>query len=133
MSSAPKAVFLDRDGVINRRPPEGYYVTSPEELVVLPDTAAAIKVLNASGYLVIVATNQRCIARGIVSADTVGQIHEGMLQEIAAEFPRLRAKLGFLAVLHTWSQQLLHHPHIHCVVPAGGLSTDGSHWVACRG
>jgi len=54
------------------------------------------------------------------------------LQEIAAEFPRLRVKLGFLAVLHTWSQQLVHHPHIHCVVPAGGLSSDGSRWVACH-
>jgi Putative transposase/Transposase zinc-binding domain len=54
------------------------------------------------------------------------------LQEIAAEFPRFRAKLGFLAVLHTWSQQLVHHPHVHCVVPAGGLSSDGSRWVACH-
>ena len=54
------------------------------------------------------------------------------LQEVAAGFPRLRAKLGFLAVLHTWSQQLVHHPHVHCVVPAGGLSADGSHWVACH-
>jgi hypothetical protein len=54
------------------------------------------------------------------------------LQEIAAEFPRFRAKLGFLAVLHTWSQQLGHHPHVHCVVPAGGLSSDGSRWVACH-
>jgi hypothetical protein len=54
------------------------------------------------------------------------------LQEIALEFPRLRAKLGFLAVLHTWSQQLVHHPHVHCVVPAGGLSSGGSRWVACH-
>ena len=36
------------------------------------------------------------------------------------------------AVLHTWSQNLLHHPHVHCVVPAGGLSPDGSRWIACR-
>jgi hypothetical protein len=54
------------------------------------------------------------------------------LQEVAAGFPRLRAKLGFLAVLHTWSQQLVHHPHVHCVVPAGGLSADGSRWVSCH-
>ncbi|MDQ1473048.1 MAG: hypothetical protein QOJ99_4528, partial [Bryobacterales bacterium] len=54
------------------------------------------------------------------------------LQEIAAEFPRLRAKSGFLAVLHTWSQQLVHHPHVHCVMPAGGLSFDGSRWVDCH-
>ena len=54
------------------------------------------------------------------------------LQEIADESPRFRAKLGFLAVLHTWSQQLVHHPHVHCVVPAGGLSSDGSRWAACH-
>jgi hypothetical protein len=54
------------------------------------------------------------------------------LQEIAADARHLGAKIGFLAVLHTWSQNLLHHPHVHCVVPAGGLSPDGSRWIACR-
>ena len=54
------------------------------------------------------------------------------LQEIAADPRQLGAKIGFLAVLHTWSQNLLHHPHVHCVVPAGGLSPDGSRWIACR-
>lgn len=54
------------------------------------------------------------------------------LQEIAADARHLGAKIGFLAVLHTWSQTLMHHPHIHCVVPAGGLSPDGSRWIACR-
>jgi hypothetical protein len=38
----------------------------------------------------------------------------------------------YLAVLHTWGQTLVHHPHIHCVIPAGGLSADGTRWVACR-
>jgi hypothetical protein len=54
------------------------------------------------------------------------------LQEIAADARHLGAQTGFLAVLHTWSQNLLHHPHVHCVVPAGGLSPDGSRWIACR-
>ena len=40
--------------------------------------------------------------------------------------------LGFFAVLHTWGQTLMLHPHLHCVVPAGGLSLDGSRWIACR-
>ena len=84
ITSAAKAVFLDRDGVINRRPAEGLYITSPEELVLLPGVAAAIQRLNENGYLVFVATNQRCIARGSVSAETVGRIHERMTQEIAA-------------------------------------------------
>ncbi|HEY6373798.1 MAG TPA: IS91 family transposase [Candidatus Sulfotelmatobacter sp.] len=54
------------------------------------------------------------------------------LQEIAADPRHLGAKIGFLAVLHTWSQNLLHHPHVHCVVPAGGLSSDNSRWISCR-
>ncbi|CAA7627418.1 transposase (fragment) [Magnetospirillum sp. SS-4] len=44
----------------------------------------------------------------------------------------LGAELGVVAVLHTWGQALQHHPHLHCIVPAGGLSPDGSRWIACR-
>jgi hypothetical protein len=54
------------------------------------------------------------------------------LQQIAADPKHLGAEIGFLAILHTWGQNLAHHPHVHCVVPGGGLSPDGSHWVACR-
>lgn len=43
----------------------------------------------------------------------------------------LGAELGFLAVLHTWGQNLHHHPHLHCVVPGGGISPDGSQWISC--
>lgn len=51
----------------------------------------------------------------------------------AASDPKhLGAKIGFLAVLHTWGQNLLHHPHLHCLVPGGGLSPDGRRWVPCR-
>ena len=84
MSSARKAVFLDRDGVINRRPPEGLYINSLAEFEILPGVNEAIAQLNQHGYLVIVATNQRCIARGIVAAEVVTQIHEHMLRESAA-------------------------------------------------
>jgi Putative transposase/Transposase zinc-binding domain len=54
------------------------------------------------------------------------------LRAIAADPKHLGAAIGFLAVLHTWSQTLLHHPHLHCVVPAGGLSADCSQWMSCR-
>jgi len=54
------------------------------------------------------------------------------LRIIAADPKHLGAQLGFLAVLHTWGQTLLHHPHLHCVVAGGGLSTDGTRWIACR-
>jgi hypothetical protein len=51
---------------------------------------------------------------------------------IAADPQHLGAEIGFLAVLHTWGQNLLHHPHIHCLVPGGGIAPDGESWVACR-
>ncbi len=54
------------------------------------------------------------------------------LLRIAADPQHLGAEIGFLAVLHTWGQTLLHHPHLHCVVPGGGLSPNGQQWVACR-
>jgi hypothetical protein len=54
------------------------------------------------------------------------------LQQIAADPAHLGAEIGFLAVLHTWGQNLQHHPHVHCVVPGGGLSPDGSRWSPCR-
>lgn len=54
------------------------------------------------------------------------------LRTIAADPKHLGAEVGFTAVLHTWSQTLLFHPHLHCVVPAGGLAPDGQSWVACR-
>ncbi len=54
------------------------------------------------------------------------------LRTIGADPKHLGAEVGFLAVLHTWGQTLMHHPHLHCVVPGGGLSPDGQRWVACR-
>jgi len=54
------------------------------------------------------------------------------LLEIAADSRHLGAEIGFLSVLHTWGSNLLHHPHVHCVVPAGGLSPDHERWVRPR-
>ncbi len=54
------------------------------------------------------------------------------LLDVAANPRHLGARLGFLAILHTWGQTLLHHPHLHCVVPAGGLAPLPSQWVSCR-
>ena len=51
---------------------------------------------------------------------------------IAANPRRLGARIGVTAVLHTWGSTLTHHPHVHMIVPGGGLSPDGSRWVACR-
>jgi hypothetical protein len=54
------------------------------------------------------------------------------LLEVAADPTHLGAAVGFLSVLHTWGQALLHHPHVHCVIPMGGLSLDGTEWVHPR-
>lgn len=55
------------------------------------------------------------------------------LSQVAAEPKHLGARIGFLAVLHTWGQKLNHHPHVHCVVPGGGLSPDGARWIPANG
>jgi hypothetical protein len=52
------------------------------------------------------------------------------LIEVARNPERLGADIGFFSVLHTWNQKLEHHPHVHCVVPAGGLAADRSRWIA---
>jgi len=52
------------------------------------------------------------------------------LLELARDPKHLGAHIGFLGVLHTWGQNLQHHPHVHYIVPAGGLSADGSRWIA---
>jgi hypothetical protein len=54
------------------------------------------------------------------------------LRTIAADPKHLGAEIGFFAVLHSWGSNLMHHPHLHCVVPGGGLSFDGARWVSCR-
>jgi hypothetical protein len=54
------------------------------------------------------------------------------LLEIALDPKHLGAEIGFLSVLHTWGQNLRHHPHIHCVIPAGGLAPDHRRWIHPR-
>ena len=54
------------------------------------------------------------------------------LLTIAADPKHLGARIGVTAVLHTWGSALTHHPHLHCIVPGGGIALDGTRWVACR-
>jgi hypothetical protein len=54
------------------------------------------------------------------------------LRTIAADPRHLGAEIGFFAVLHTWGQNLQHHPHLHCVVPGGGIALGGDRWISCR-
>ena len=50
----------------------------------------------------------------------------------ATDKKHLGARIGITAVLHTWGSAMTHHPHVHMIVPGGGLSEDGSRWIACR-
>jgi len=54
------------------------------------------------------------------------------LLEVARDPRHLGAEIGFFSVLHTWNQKLNAHPHVHCVIPAGGLSLDHTHWIKSR-
>ncbi len=78
-----KAAFLDRDGVINRKAPIGHYVTSWDEMQMLPGVAQAISLFNRAGYLVIVVTNQRSVAKGLISVSELESIHRRMCDDLA--------------------------------------------------
>src|SRR6202042_2843543 len=54
------------------------------------------------------------------------------MRDVAADPQHLGAEIGSVAVLHSWGQTMTYHPHLHCIVPAGGLSPDQARWVACR-
>ena len=64
--------------------------------------------------------------------DLLFKVTAETLLTIAADPKRLGARLGITAVLHTWGSALTHHPHLHCIVPGGGLSLDGQRWVSCK-
>ncbi len=72
------------------------------------------------------------LANKKVIYDLLFRASAATLLEIAADKKHLGADIGFLSVLHTWGQNVLHHPHVHCVIPAGGLSLDHDNWVRPR-
>ena len=81
MASSARTAFLDRDGTINRKPPEGDYVKSWQEFAWLPGALEAIRLLKEEGWRVIVVTNQRGVALGRMRAEDVEQIHHRMLAQ----------------------------------------------------
>jgi histidinol-phosphate phosphatase family protein len=80
--AARRAFFLDRDGVLNRRAPPGDYVKSPAEFVWLAGAREGVRRLNDEGWLVLVVTNQRGIARGLYTASDVEAIHGRAQREL---------------------------------------------------
>jgi D-glycero-D-manno-heptose 1,7-bisphosphate phosphatase len=78
-----RAAFLDRDGVINEKAGEGHYVTRWDDMRFLPGVAPAIALLNRAGFRVIVATNQRCVSKGLITASGLESLHNRMCQMLA--------------------------------------------------
>jgi histidinol-phosphate phosphatase family protein len=78
-----KAAFLDRDGVINKRAPNGGYILRWRDFQILPGVAEAISLLNHAGFLVVVITNQQCVAKGLLSLAGLDEIHKKMVTELA--------------------------------------------------
>ena len=80
-----RAAFLDRDGVINRKAREGEYVTRWEEMQILPGVGEAISLLNGAGFRVIIVSNQRCVAKGLISSVDLEALHQKMCSVLASD------------------------------------------------
>ena len=111
----PKCQSLAQAAWLERRCSELLNTTYFHVVFTVPEPVAAIAYHNK-----------------VVVYDILFRAAAETLRTIAADPKHLGAEIGFFAVLHTWGQQLLYHPHLHCVVPGGGLSPDGSRWVSCR-
>ena len=86
-----KAAFLDRDGVLNRKAPEGQYVTRWEDMEFLPGAYEAVRSLNQAGYFVVVVSNQRCVAKGLITASELDSLHAQMCHEFETVGARINA------------------------------------------
>lgn len=111
----PKCQALAKARWLEARQQELLPLTYYHVVFTLPDTLAVLALQNA-----------RVIYNLLFRA-----VSETLLR-IAADPKHLGARIGFFAVLHTWGQTLMLHPHLHCVVPGGGLSPDGTRWISCR-
>ena len=112
-----KAVFLDRDGVINQKPTEGEYITSWQDFHILPGVADGIALLNQAGYKVVVVTNQRCVAKDQLSVTDLEKIHERMSETLS----RAGAQLdGIYYCPHDYT------PPCDCRKPAPGMLLEAA-------
>ena len=111
----PKCQSLERERWLKAREADLLPVEYFHVVFTLPDQIARVALMN-----------KRVVYRILFEATWE------TLRRIAADPKHLGAEIGVLAILHTWGQTLTHHPHLHCVVPGGGLSKDGSQWISCR-
>jgi D-glycero-D-manno-heptose 1,7-bisphosphate phosphatase len=78
-----RAVFLDRDGVTNRKAPDGQYVTRWEDFHLLPGATEGVAQLNRAGFCVVIVTNQRCVAKGLLTEAELEILHGRMIDQLA--------------------------------------------------
>jgi hypothetical protein len=113
--NCPKCQGLARAQWLEDRQAELLDVPYFHVVFTVPDTIAVIAFQNQ-----------------VVVYDILFRAVSETLSRIAADPKYLGAEIGFLAVLHTWGQNLMHHPHLHCLVPGGGIAPDGKSWIACK-
>jgi len=112
-----RAVFLDRDGVINRKAPDGQYVVRWEQVEFFPRTGEAIKLCHDAGFLAVLVTNQRAVAKGLLSEADLALLHERMWQEL------FKGKKGLDAVYFCPHEK---EPPCDCRKPQPGMLLTAS-------
>jgi len=112
-----RAAFLDRDGVINRKAREGEYVTRWEEMDILPGVPEAIARLHEAGFRVIVVSNQRCVAKGLITTAELESLHRRLSNELAS------AGATFDAIYYCPHESL---PPCGCRKPEPGMLLDAA-------
>src|SRR6266481_2234093 len=113
-----RAAFLDRDGVINHKLPEGQYVTRWEEMHFLPGVPEAISLLTQAGFCVIVVSNQRGVAKGLLTQGELQAIHQRMCQQLA------EAGAEITNVYYCPHEE---QPPCSCRKPAPGMLLNAAH------
>lgn len=111
----PKCQFLDKERWLESRKEDLLPIRYFHVVFTLPEALRSVALRN-----------QRIIYGLLFKAANE------TLQELATDPRHLGARIGFVALLHTWSRTLTDHPHIHCIVTGGGLCLDGKRWIACR-
>lgn len=111
------AIFLDRDGVINRKAPEGSYIVRWEDFHFLPGIVEAVAEINSADFQVIVITNQRCVAKGLISRTDLDILHQRMSDFLAKRGARIDA-------IYCCPHEV--DVHCRCRKPAPGMLLDAA-------
>lgn len=112
-----RAAFLDRDGVINRKAREGEYVIRWKEMQILPGVSDAIVLLNQAGFLVIIASNQRCVAKGLITVAELEVLNRRLCEELASVG-------AMIDTIYYCPHEM--HPPCRCRKPQPGMLLDAA-------